>query len=100
MLCFSGKKVFYITNEKLTLNKEHPSVKGCSSLNGITTIDSTQTLKRTLIHEYAHLSGLDHCNTYKCQLEIKGNGDELCSKCRNKIKIDNQVVSSGKLVVE
>jgi len=83
----SGKKVFYITNEKLTLNEEYPHVKGCAAGNGTTAIVSTQTLKRTLIHEYAHLSGLDHCTTDNCALEItKGNGDELCSKCESKIK--------------
>jgi predicted Zn-dependent protease len=83
----SGKKVFYITNEKLTLNEEYPHVRGCAAGNGTTAIVSTQTLKRTLIHEYAHLSGLDHCTTDNCALEItKGNGDELCSKCESKIK--------------
>ena len=82
----SGKKVFYITNEKLTLNEEYPSVRGCAAGNGTTAIVSTQTLKRTLIHEYAHLSGLEHCTTDNCALEIKGNGDELCSKCESKIK--------------
>ena len=83
----SGKKVFYITNEKLTLNEEYPSVRGCAAGNGTTAIVSTQTLKSTLIHEYAHLSGLDHCTTDNCALEItKGNGDELCSKCESKIK--------------
>jgi len=84
-LKISDKKVFYITNEKLTLNKKYPSIRGCSIFNGTTAIVSTKTLKRTLIHEYAHLSGLDHCTTENCAL-TKGNGDELCSKCESKIK--------------
>lgn len=84
-LRISGKKVIYVTNEELTSTEGNKRIKGCSRINGSTVIVRTKTLKRTLIHEYAHTLGLEHCTNHGCALS-KGDGEELCSECKNKIK--------------
>lgn len=81
----SGKKVIYVTNDEMMSTETDKSIKGCSRINGNTIIVRTKTLKRTLIHEYAHTLGLDHCDNNGCAL-AKGHGEELCSECKNKIK--------------
>lgn len=84
-LKISGKKVIYVTNDEMISTETDKSIKGCSRINGSTIIVRTKTLKRTLIHEYAHTLGLDHCSNNGCAL-AKGHGEELCSECKNKIK--------------
>lgn len=81
----SGKKTIYVTNDEMITTETNKSIKGCSRINGNTIIVRTKTLKRTLIHEYAHTLGLEHCTNGGCALS-KGDSEELCSECYNKIK--------------
>lgn len=86
-LAISGKKVVYVTNEELIDTDSGRKLLGYTiRLGGKTVIARTKHLKSTLIHEYAHTLRLEHCHNEGCALS-EGHYEELCSDCKNKIKM-------------
>ncbi len=87
---FNNKiKTIYVTNERLYDSDANLEVRGMTIFFGKTLLVTTATLKTTLIHEYGHTLGLDHCDNEGCVMTT-GTNEELCSECINEIKFKNQ----------
>lgn len=86
------RKVVYLVDEKLYDPDMGQEVKGLTILYGNTSLVSTGTLRSTLIHEFAHTLGVDHCENNGCVMNV-GDGnytEQLCSKCSNDLKIKKE----------
>jgi predicted Zn-dependent protease len=87
-----NRKVVYITNKSLYDPDMGQEVKGLTILYGNVSFVNTNTLKSTLIHEFAHTLGVDHCKNEGCAMIVNDGGytEQLCSKCTNDIKTNKE----------
>jgi predicted Zn-dependent protease len=88
----SGRKRIVITETEMTDDDGITSVMGicCGNTMLVSTISP---FKETLIHEYGHSLGLNHCPNPKCIMSTFGNGYEVsfgsnfCENCEKKYKL-------------
>jgi predicted Zn-dependent protease len=81
-------KTVYITNEYLSSKNR----AGAAQKNGkfIIVSNNCNNLRKTVLHEFGHTLGMDHCHNNKCIMATHNtmtcNG-EFCDNCKTKLKL-------------
>lgn len=87
-----NKNKILLTNEVCLTSEDNGYVNGLSELNGNILIVNEKNyigLKRVIIHEIGHNTGLQHCENKNCVMSIDRNDDihtmSLCDECKKSL---------------
>jgi predicted Zn-dependent protease len=85
-----NNKIVLITNDLIFNIETGHSLKGYTNDGGKIMIIRKNDLRRTIIHEFGHSLGLDHCNKKTCVMGINNDNEDdgqFCNNCKLKLNL-------------
>ena len=83
-------KVVFITNELIYNSLSGNNLRGVTQRGGKTMVIRNKTLRTTVIHEFGHNLGLEHCKDKTCIMGAhndKEDSGDFCNNCKIKLKL-------------
>ena len=83
-------KVVFITNELIYNSLSGNNLRGFTQRGGKTMVIRNKTLRTTVIHEFGHNLGLEHCKDKTCIMGAhndKEDSGDFCNNCKIKLKL-------------